>query len=427
MCQCGCGEETPLAPRTRKSRGWIKGQPRPLRPGHSPVRAPATLDANSTAEDITAANIGDSRTIAVTDEWLISQGITVPDDGKRWVYATIEQQSHGSRRHWLRVVPDKSATGPDWPVIHQPDPIEVKVEPLKPVALDGWQRAFIFPDTQIGYRQLRDQTTGELYLDPFHDEAAIACALAAMRAARPHVVVFLGDCLDLPAQSRYLQEPSWAATTQDALNRFYRLLAEVRATLPEARIVVLEGNHDLRLPKSIMTNAAWAFGLTRAGIPAEWPVLSVPHLCRFDELSVEYAAGYPANTFWLSESLACVHGHLVGNATKSSASRVVEDERVSVIFGHVHSIEMRQKTRRVHGGRRTSFAASPGCLCRIDGSVPSVKGGIDPWGRPLKSVEDWQQGAAVVTYQPDGDRHNYEQLSVYEGWTVYRDQFFEAA
>lgn len=319
------------------------------------------------------------------------------------------------------------ADGPKWPVIHQADPVKLNVRPLKPIRLDGWKRAYVFPDIQIGFRQLRDQESGELYLDPFHDESAIACAMAVLRVVRPDVVIFLGDCLDLPAQSKYVQEPSWQLTTQDALNRFHRLLSEVRSLLPEAEIVVLEGNHDLRLPKSVMVNAATAFGLTRANLPKEWPVLSVPHLCRFDELNVTYASGYPANEYWLSESLACIHGRLTGNATKSAASRVVEDERVSIVYGHTHAVEMRQKTRRVHGGNRTSFAASPGCLCRIDGAVPSVKGGIDPWGRPLQSYENWQQGAAVITYEKDGNRHNYEQLSIYEGWTVYRDRFYGEA
>lgn len=383
---------------------------------------PSVLGPDSSAEEITAANVGGRDTLSVSEEWLKAQGLEVPSGGMRWVYATVEQNS-GDKRHWLRVVP--SATqGPAWPVVEQAPPVRLSVKPLRPVALDGWQRAFVMPDIQIGFRQLRDQQSGELYLDPFHDESAIACALAVLRVVRPHLVVFLGDCLDLPAQSKYVQEPSWQLTTQDAINRFYRLLAEVRAMLPESRIVVLEGNHDLRLPKSIMVNAGWAFGLTRAGVPADWPVLTVPHLCRFDELGIEYSEGYPANEFWINGSLACIHGHLIGNQTKSTSSRVVEDERVSCIFGHVHTVEMRQKTRRVHGGRRTSFAASPGCLCRIDGAVPSVKGGVDSWGRPVRSYENWQQGAAVVTFEPDGDRHNYEQLSIYEGWTVYRDKFY---
>jgi hypothetical protein len=63
-------------------------------------------------------------------------------------------------------------------------------------------------------------------------------------------------------------------------------------------------------------------------------------------------------------------------------------------------------TREDHDGPRTILAASPGCLARIDGAVPSVKGGTDLDGRPIVRHEDWQQGIAVVDYQPgDGDFH----------------------
>lgn len=40
-CSCGCGSETPIAPRSRSSRGWVRGQPMPRIPGHrtpAPVR-----------------------------------------------------------------------------------------------------------------------------------------------------------------------------------------------------------------------------------------------------------------------------------------------------------------------------------------------------------------------------------------------------
>ncbi len=35
LCECGCGEEAPLAPRNKISRGWIKGQPVRFKAGHN--------------------------------------------------------------------------------------------------------------------------------------------------------------------------------------------------------------------------------------------------------------------------------------------------------------------------------------------------------------------------------------------------------
>ena len=65
--------------------------------------------------------------------------------------------------------------------------------------------------------------------------------------------------------------------------------------MPRAKIVWLAGNHEERLPNYLMDNARAAFGLHQAGDTEGWPVLSVPHLCRFEEQGVEYLPGYPAS------------------------------------------------------------------------------------------------------------------------------------
>lgn len=383
------------------------------------------------AEDFVAAVKTPSKreVLGKLAELLDRSGIDVDEIGRvhrinAWqgFYKTPEGDAEKVDLVGIQLTP-KWDEGPSWPVI-QPAP-NVTVKPLKVLRKDTvLQTACIAPDIQVGFRQLRDDD-GELYLDPFHDEIAIAAFLAVVRSTRPELVVFLGDCLDFAAQSRFVQEPSWALTTQDAINRFHELLCQVRALVPEARIVVLEGNHDLRLPKAIMVNAAASFGLQRANLPASWPVLTVPHLCRFDDLNVEYVPGYPSGEFWINDNLVAIHGHKVRSAG-STASAVIDDERVSTIFGHVHRIELMHKTRRVKDGCKQSFAASPGCLCRIDGAVPGVKGGIDMLGRPITSFENWQQGMAVVTFEEGNGRFDLELVPIYGSQVMFRGKMLEA-
>jgi predicted phosphodiesterase len=311
-------------------------------------------------------------------------------------------------------------TGPEWPVIQPAAPTVVKATTAKRPDTDGWRQAVILPDPQIGYRRYEDGT-----LDPFHDEQAMAVALKLVRALRPDVVVNLGDFLDFAQFGTFEQEPAFALTTQAALDRGHRFLAEQRANAPEADIVLLEGNHDRRLLKATIKNAAAAFGLRRANVPESWPVLSVPHLLRLDELDVEYVEGYPAGIYWVNENVAAIHGHKVRSAG-STAAAVIDDERVSTIFGHVHRIELQHKTRRTKDGPRFSFAATPGCLCRLDGAVPSTKSSTDSAGRPVGSVENWQQGVAVVTFEPGNGRFAYEVAAIYDGELTFRGQRYEA-
>ncbi len=172
-----------------------------------------------------------------------------------------------------------------------------------------------------------------------------------------------------------------------------------------------------------MDNAREAFGLRRAGAtPDEWPDLSVPHLLRFDDLGIKYVGAYPAGASYINDTLACIHGKRIGNRNRTAAQLVVEDEHVSVIYGHTHKKALAGKTRNSRGAPRFVEAYSPGCLCRIDGAVPSAKGGVDVFGRPIVSWEDWQQGVGVVRYTES--QHKIEHVDIIEGWAMHRGAEF---
>lgn len=303
--------------------------------------------------------------------------------------------------------------GPRWTPIDRGAPVVVRPGKAGKASVTGYQTACVVPDTQIGY--WRDVETGAL--TPFHDEAAIAVALEIIRKVRPDTVVLLGDYLDFaPLSDKFMREAGFALTIQPALDYGVELLGKIRALVPDADIALIEGNHDRRLQKTILNNNLDCFGVKRGmSAPESWPVFSVPYLLRLDELDVEYIAGYPAGEFWLNDNLVCIHGRIVRGGNQSTAAAVVDDERVSVIFGHVHRIEVKHKTRRVRHGAKQAQAVSAGCLCRIDGTVPSAKGATDVFGRPVPAVEDWQQGVCVVTYEPGDGPFGIEVIPIYTG------------
>lgn len=310
-------------------------------------------------------------------------------------------------------------SGPDWPVVAPGPPHAVKAPKPRPKKVKAeWRTAVVLPDMQIGY--WRDPDTGQL--EPTQDESALSVARAIIRATAPDDIIMHGDNLDFPEFGRYRKTPTFVQTTQAAIDRATRLMAELRTDAPEARMVWIEGNHEARLPNLIVDNAVAAFGLKRPG--DNWPVLSVPNLCRLDEVGVEYVAGYPASDFWMNDNLRVIHGNHV-NSRGATATRYLEDERVSVLYGHIHRREWVEKTRHTRYGPRTLLAASFGCLCRIDGAVPSTKGGTDLFGRPLAHAEDWQTGLGIVHYHPDG-RFAVESVAIWDGWAMHRGTEFTA-
>src|SRR3990167_9437 len=292
----------------------------------------------------------------------------------------------------LIVEPEKFT--PQWNPIHQP---MADIHPLqsdKSVARSkGVKTCVILPDPQIGFRKFVDGST-----DPFHDDNAISIALQVIADLKPDKVVCLGDFLDLPGFGKYEQSEDYAHTTQLAIDYGYKLLGMIRATVPKSEIVVIEGNHDRRIEKSIRTNSMYAFGIRRADDITDWPVFSIPYLLSFDKLNIKYVEGYPAGKYWINENLQCIHGHIV-RQPGATAAAVVKAETASTIFGHINRIETAYETQNIYGGARANLAHSPGTLCRIDGGVPSFKGSTGLNGRPIKSFENWQHGLAVVDYK----------------------------
>lgn len=312
--------------------------------------------------------------------------------------------------------------GPEWPVIEQAEPTVINPAPSvfkDDVAL---KVAVLLPDPQIGYRKYEDGT-----LDPFHDESAIDTALSVMSFLQKEYgvdqVVNLGDFLDLAQQGRFLQEAYFQQTTQPAIDYGHKFLARQRATCPDAKIVLVEGNHDARMTKFVLVNAAAAYGLRRGGIPGTWPVMSIPYLLRCDELDVEYIDAYPAGQWWITENLRAIHGNKVRSSTSTANALVRDNPHISTVFGHVHRLEAHYKTVNDRCGAIRSVAASPGCLCKIDGTVPSFNSGVGTDGRPATHYEDWQQGMGVVWYTDEG-YFSLDLIEIVDGTATYHGKVF---
>lgn len=306
------------------------------------------------------------------------------------------------------------ADGPQWPVITPGPNVKLPAAPRQARPVVGFQTCVVLPDIQIGYFRTKSEE-----LEPIHDEAALSVALQIVKAEKPDQVVLVGDNLDLCEFGKYRTSPPFQRTTQAAIDRATVLCAQLRAAAPDARIVWLAGNHEERLPNFILDNAATAFGLRKGDTPDSWPVMSVPYLCRFDDYAIEYLPGYPASCHWINERLRIIHGDKVASGG-STAHKYLATEKVSTIYGHIHRREWAERTRRDYDGPKTIMAASPGCLARTDGAVPSTKGGIDLDGRPVAVQEDWQSGLAVVRYEPGDGRFAYEQIAIHDGWALHR-------
>lgn len=323
------------------------------------------------------------------------------------------------------------AEGPQWPVVQPAAPTVVRAKPRKPSSTSiGTTTIVILPDPQIGFRRTE---TG--VLDPFHDETAIDVALQIVADAKPHRIINLGDSCDFAEwSSKFLVSPEMVLTTQPTIDRLHLFIAQQLSAAPDdCQITLLEGNHDARLPSAITKNAMAALRLRRANTPADWPVLSMQHLLRLDDFGtttngqprVAYLAGYPAARLKLAAGnqhitpLFAVHGE------RLTVSAVAKNERQSFVQGHIHRIQDHWATFEIDGQPIVVNAWSPGCLCRIDGAVPSTRGATDARGIPIRRIEDWQQGCAIITVSEDGS-WSKEIVAITNGTATWRGRTYRA-
>jgi predicted phosphodiesterase len=285
---------------------------------------------------------------------------------------------------------------PAWPVVQPAAPVDIHVPAgidLSP-RRDGMKLSLKSADPQIGFRMLPDGTYEE-----FHDWKAMLLFVEVCRQEQPDTIIILGDVIDMPSQGKYVQEPGFANTTQKAIDETHVWLSMLRAVCPKAIIVVIEGNHDKRLQNFIQLNAMAAFGLRKANMPAAWPQLSIPNLLRLDELNIRYEDAYPAAVYWDDEDTQNRHGTRANSKGSTTSQYIHELPHLNLWVGHTHRTEITYRTViGRHGEPLERYSANPGCLCKTDGTVPSVHGALHHDGTSARVVEDWQQGFGSLLY-----------------------------
>ena len=332
------------------------------------------------------------------------QGIDLADIGRvnkvgvhQGFYKDAEGVAHHVDMVGVQFVPTWD-DGPAWPVVQAAKPINAKPRP-KPTTTTGEQTVIIAPDPQIGCRRYEDGT-----LDWFQDDRAIDLHLQIIRDAKPTRIVNLGDTCDFPEwSSKFLVSPEFVLTTQPTLDRTHRHLAEQLTEAPAGcEADMMEGNHDNRLPIAITRNAMAALRLRAANMPDSWPVLSLQGLLRLDELGITYHDGYPAARVKLAAGAGMMSALYAIHGERLTVSAVAKNERQSFVQGHIHRIQDHYETYEVDGQPVVVNVWSPGTLAKIDGTIPSTKGGQTIKGRPVQRWENWTQGVGVVTVMPDG-------------------------
>lgn len=258
-------------------------------------------------------------------------------------------------------------------------------------ATESVQYSDKYPVTVSGYStstvnvELTRETTVECFISDIHwhpeygqghDPAAYAVTLELLKRIQPDILFFGGDIMDCYAPSRYDKIPRLATPEAfDAEIHFGRqCLAEVCAAVPNARKIWLTGNHELRLPRSVLTNAPW---LTNK-------IQDVEGLLQLSQFEVETVDdGYKIG------KLRHYHGHnLAGAGRVNTAKNKFERMLTNMIYGHHHKFASWYQRDQ-------------------DGSYFGAFGnGTLHWlEAEYAKNPDWTQGVSFVQYSKAGNFH----------------------
>jgi predicted MPP superfamily phosphohydrolase len=237
---------------------------------------------------------------------------------------------------------------------------------------------------------------------PFHDPAAIRVVQAIAKDVKPDVLLHVGDLVDCWQISRFDKDPTRSDSLQDNIDESRQHLAEMALVAPKARRVLLEGNHESRLTRTV-------WGLP--GAARELPKLRLfqksmtwPTLLELDAIGWEWVPEREQSRTSILPKLITKHGTVVRKWSAATAKGEWEKYGASGLSGHTHRLG--HFLHRDHNG--TASWIETGCTCLLD----------PPYGTDF----DWAQGCIVLTWNKDRRLMQTELISMRNGAALWRDQ-----
>ena len=180
---------------------------------------------------------------------------------------------------------------------------------------------------------------------PYHNAEALLLALKYGRAKDIDTVILNGDILDCYQISRFLHDTKKMSIKEEILI-WKSFAAMLRKYFPLANIYFKEGNHEARVYKYMMQNAAEMADL-----------MDFDYLMGFQEFHIHYLQN---NLFIKLGSLNILHGHEIQGGGINVARSFFLKMGDNILFGHFHRTQ-EYIQNDMHKNIRGAWAT--GCLC----------------------------------------------------------------
>lgn len=303
--------------------------------------------------------------------------------------------------------------------------IQAKITPTKRKrAQRVGRQILVFGDSQIGYRRVYDQE-GNDELIPTHSEEALSVIQQLNADIRPEEIVNLSDTIDLAELSRFDPDSdNFHRTLAPSFQRVNSFFSQLRADNPDAKITEVDSNHTARVQKALLKKMPEFYGFTLPG--EDYPLMSYYRLANLGSLGINFISGYGAAEYVYGEDYdtpPIVFKH--GNTTSGTPGGTVRKEAqqnptVSVVRGHGHSFEHVTQTDR--DGNYLHYLQL-GTTCALGGALPSYRSAVDDFGHPVKTHENWQNQALLIT-DVEG-QYSFDVIDIVNGIANYNGRRYD--
>lgn len=241
---------------------------------------------------------------------------------------------------------------------------------------------------------------------PNEDESTTAVIRGIARDLQPSLIGHLGDLLDCYSLSRFDKDPKRLYTLQDEINLARIHLARMREASPASRFILLEGNHEDRLRRTLWNaeqSASVLLHLDLVRDMATWPTL-----LGLDQLGIEWVPSQGQARASFLPKFILKHGTIVRKKSAYTAAGELEKYGRSGASGHTHRLGAHWHND--HNGAHVWIET--GCTCI---TLPEYV--EDP---------DWQAGCVVLSFDQETGAVGVEPVEIRNGRAVWRGNVYTA-
>lgn len=203
----------------------------------------------------------------------------------------------------------------------------------------------------------------------FVDQSAASAMLADIRLLKPSSIILLGDHLDCGGFLAEHHTWGYVAETdysfEDDVEATNQFLDQLQSAAPQATIEYLEGNHERRIEKWIVTDALRSGKGSRSDVKMLNSMFSTQTVLGLDRRKIpiykqgEWYDGCQVPGTIMRDNCYFTHGQFT---SKAAAAAHLAKYNSNIWFGHTHRMDMATK-RTVSSGPIGAW--NPGCLCQL--------------------------------------------------------------